>query len=170
MGSFIKWSLRVLTDSGKRCCSSALARFFRGDIEIDEDINDFDEVLTKSDRRYTLAEVLNSEMFGINTMLPHSYEKLLEIEATDGKKIRKLSGIHTYDILRIPAYAEAFQYYSADLPDRDDFIIDDDDNDDNNNAQSDLVRIVLNLAYFKPYMIDEIDLSADGLQKMAGTA
>lgn len=41
------------------------------------------------------------------------------------------------------------QYYSADLPSRDDFIIDDDDDEDNNSGQSDFVRVILNLAFLR---------------------
>jgi len=40
-----------------------------------------------------------------------------------------------------------FQYFSAAKDNRETFIIDDDDNEDNDNAQSDLVKIVLNLAF-----------------------
>lgn len=65
-------------------------------------------------------------------MLDESYKKLEDIE--EKEKFKHLTGIHSYDILRNPTYVTLFQYYSADLPDRDDFIIDDDDNNDNNNA------------------------------------
>lgn len=60
-----------------------------------------------------------------------------------------LQGIHTYDILRNPAYHQDFQYFAADLDDRASYIIDDDDNEDNDTAQSDLVRMVLNLAFIR---------------------
>ena len=40
-----------------------------------------------------------------------------------------------------------FQYFAADREDRATCIVDDDDDEDNDNAQSDLVRMVLNLAY-----------------------
>lgn len=89
-------------------------------------------MLTRSDRKYTLAEELNCRMFGVQTMLQDSYEKLEKLEEV--KKFKRLTGIHSYDILNNPSYISQFQYYSADLPDRDAFIIDDDDNEDNNNA------------------------------------
>jgi hypothetical protein len=44
----------------------------------------------------------------------------------DPKKFH-LQGVHTYDILRNPAYYQAFQYFSADLPDRKEYIVDGDD-------------------------------------------
>lgn len=67
-----------------------------------------------------------------------------------------LQGVHTYDILRNPIYAQQFQYFAANLPDRKDYIIDGDDDDKNDCAQSDLVRVVLNLSF----------LSQDDIQSM----
>jgi hypothetical protein len=49
--------------------------------------------------------------------------------------------------LRNPLYLDDFQYFSADRENRATFIIDDDDDEDNDNAQSDLVRLILNLAF-----------------------
>lgn len=137
------------------------------EVIIDEDIPNYDEVLSHADRKYTLAEEINSRMFGIQTMEQESFDELKHIEIKCGQKFKRLTGIHSYDILRNPAYIEQFQYYSADLPDRDAFIIDDDFNNDNNNAQSDLVKICMCLAYIKPYKLDEINFSADELMKMA---
>ena len=58
-----------------------------------------------------------------------------------------LQGVHSYDILANPLYLDDFQYFSADRDDRALCIIDDDEDEGNDNAQSDLVRLVLNLAY-----------------------
>jgi hypothetical protein len=44
-------------------------------------------------------------------------------------------------------YIDDFQYFSSDLPDRSKYIIDDDEDEGNDMAQSDLVRMVLNLAF-----------------------
>lgn len=75
-------------------------------------------------------------------MLDNTLEKL------KNNKLSKshIQGIHTYDILRNPAYIDAFQYVAAKW-DRKELIQDDDDDDENNAYQSDLVRLVLNLAY-----------------------
>lgn len=64
--------------------------------------------------------------------------------------------MHTYDILRNPHYYQAFQYYAANLDGRKDYIIDGDDDDKNDCAQSDLVRIVLNLAFLSEEEIHQI--------------
>lgn len=55
--------------------------------------------------------------------------------------------MHCYDILANPEYADAFNYVANDIPNRSDFIIDDDSDEDNDAAQSDLVRVVLNLGF-----------------------
>lgn len=58
-----------------------------------------------------------------------------------------MQGVHSYDVLANTLYTDAFQYYSAVVPNRNDMIRDDDSDDDNNEAQSDLVKIFLNLAF-----------------------
>lgn len=104
-----------------------------GAITVDEDIGDFQDVLDSDDRKFTLAEEINSRLFGVQTMLKHSFDSLMNSKE-DKKHPQKLTGIHTYDILRNKTYAQLFQYFGADLPDRDDYIIDDDDDESNNNA------------------------------------
>jgi len=59
-----------------------------------------------------------------------------------------MQGVHTYDILANPNYSDMFQYVSASIPNRTDFIIDDDDDEGNDAIQSDIVKAVLNLAYY----------------------
>lgn len=101
-------------------------------------------------------------------MLDESFNELMVVEDKNSDDFKKtLQGIHSYDILRNPQYIASFQYFSADLPDRDDFIIDDDDDNDNNNAQSDFCRIVLSLAYVRPHVLDDMTLDAKSIMKMA---
>ena len=83
----------------------------------------------------------------------------------DPKKFH-LQGVHTYDILRNPNYYQAFQYFSADLPDRQDYIIDGDDQKGNDEAQSDMVRIVLNLAYLSKEEVLNINFGPDGIKEL----
>lgn len=57
-------------------------------------------------------------------------------------------GAHCYDILASEQYAKDFQYYSPALGDeRNSYIKDDDEDEDNDMMQSDIVKIILNLAY-----------------------
>ena len=58
-----------------------------------------------------------------------------------------LEGVHSYDILANILYVDDFQYFSPSMEDRNKYIIDDDSDEDNDEAQSDLVRMVTNLAY-----------------------
>jgi len=51
------------------------------------------------------------------------------------------------DLLANPSYIQDFLYVPADLPNRNKMIQDDDDDDENNDMQSDMVRILLNLAF-----------------------
>lgn len=56
--------------------------------------------------------------------------------------------MHSYDILANPLYADRFQYVNAAIPNRTDFIIDDDEDEGNDAIQSDIVKAVLNLAFY----------------------
>lgn len=78
-----------------------------------------------------------------------------------------LKGVHTYDLLRNPLYQQAFQYFSADLDDRKEYIVDGDDDDTNDCAQSDLVRIVLNLAFLTEDDVKNMTFDAAGLDRLS---
>jgi len=77
-----------------------------------------------------------------------------------------MKGVHCYDILANPLYLDDFQYFSADLDDRSKYIIDDDSDEENDNAQSDLVRIVLNLAYLQPEHAKSFTFDKDAYKKV----
>lgn len=72
-----------------------------------------------------------------------------------------MQGVHSYDILANPLYLDDFQYFSADLPDRAKFIIDDDEDEGNDFAQSDLVRMILNLAFLEESKAKSFSFSKD---------
>lgn len=77
-----------------------------------------------------------------------------------------LTGVHSYDILRNPTYSQAFQYFHAGLEDRKDYIIDGDEDDTNDCAQSDLVRIILNLAFLTEEDVSNMSFDPEGLQML----
>ena len=118
-----------------------------GDIEIDEDIKNYWNSLDSQDREWSIKEEKNcrSNLGGMKIMTDDSWAKLKKAKGNHDSK--NLQGVHSYDILANPNYLESFQYVSASQADRGDFIIDDDDNEDNDAAQSDLVRVVLGLAF-----------------------
>lgn len=86
------------------------------------------------------------------SLLEKYQDNQLDNNSDDGEKERKdfIQGIHSYDILRNPKYYEAFQYLSADQDDREKIIQDGDMDETNDIAQSDLIKLVLDL----PYMSD----------------
>jgi len=68
-GNIIMAFVGLVTNNGRNCCRGSLKGFWPDQVEIDEEIPEYDEVLTKTDRKYTLAEELNCRMFGIQGML-----------------------------------------------------------------------------------------------------
>ena len=145
-----------------------LGRFYTEFGEINQEMGDYFQVLDNDDRMYTLSEEINNRLYSMSTRLDAVFNKLKNRDEIYAG--RKLTGIHTYDLLRNPMYIEQFQYFSAYLADRDDFIVDEDEKDENNNAQSDLVRIVLNIDYLPhDQKLENLDLmSSDGIEKMTG--
>lgn len=86
-----------------------------------------------------------------------SLEKLKTTQMGKGH----LQGVHSYDILANPLYLDDFQYFSADMEDRKKYIIDDDEDEGNDNAQSDLVRMILNLAFLHEEKAKRFSFSKD---------
>jgi len=81
---------------------------------------------------------------------------------------RTLQGVHTYDLMRNPHYSEAFQYVPVSVPKgctRAEYIIDDDDNEENDLAQSDLVKLVLNLPYMTEKRQKDFEFSTEWYTK-----
>lgn len=92
----------------------------------------------------------------MKTILDEMYNPALEIrdtrQAKKGPKVNKhLKGLNCYDLLAHPVLAPSLSYVSADNKKRNELIIDGDDDESNDNAQSDMVRAVLNLAYFPDF-------------------
>ena len=74
---------------------------------------------------------------------------------------------HSYDILANPHYVEEFQYISPSIENRDKMIIDSDSEEGNDSAQSDLVRICLNLAFLQEKEGREFQYDKDVLSSVA---
>ena len=66
---------------------------------------------------------------------------------TVGQPKKAIQGVPYYIILSNPLYYRDFNYICCDVPDRDTLIKDDDDDEGNDCEQSDIVSIVLNMAY-----------------------
>lgn len=116
-----------------------------GDVEINEEIENYWKTLDEEDRKWSLREEENARnALKTKILTDDQFEALKSSTQTTGKT---LQGTHSYDILANPLYLDDFQYVTAAEDDRADMIIDDDDDEGNDAAQSDLVRICLNLAY-----------------------
>jgi len=117
------------------------------DIEVDEDIDLYQNCLDEDDQKFSLKEEENMRTFGMWTQMNETMTRVKNGKLS--KPEMHLQGIHTYDILRNPAYHQDFQYFAADLDERASYIIDDNDDEGDDTAQSDLVRMVLNLAFIR---------------------
>lgn len=115
-----------------------------GDLEIDEDLDNYFNCVDDVDRNWSIKEEENArEVLNMKIL---DNETLANYKSTTAKAAT-IKGVHCYDILANPLYLDDFQYFSAAKDNREVFIIDDDDDEGNDNAQSDLVKIVLNLAF-----------------------
>jgi len=118
-----------------------------GEIDLDEEIDTYYNTLDKSSRDWSIKEeenIRNNYKFKILT--DESFERM-KSAPLPAKNHKVLEGVHTYDLLANPLYLDDFQYVSASLPNREEYIIDDDEDESNDYAQSDMVRVALNLAY-----------------------
>lgn len=115
-----------------------------GDLEIDEDLDNYFNTIDDNDRNWSIVEEENCRN-NMKVKILSDYTLQRFKTTTIGKTHMK--GVHCYDILANPLYLDDFQYFSPSMPDREKFIIDDDEDEGNDNAQSDLVKIILNLAF-----------------------
>jgi hypothetical protein len=116
-----------------------------GNLELDEDIDNYWASLDDKDRNWaTKEDEYATKSLGLQLYTKKQKHALYTSEKTRG---RTLQGCHSYDILANPLYFDDFQYVSASLENRDNYIIDDDDDEGNDAVQSDIVRFALNVAY-----------------------
>ena len=127
------------------CLQKCFPSLAIGDVEIDEEIDNYWASLDDEDRKWSIREEENARSAGSFSILTDDQKEALEsTPKTTGKT---LQGVHSYDILANPLYLDDFQYVTAAEDDRNEMIIDDDVEEGNDAAQSDVVRICLNLAY-----------------------
>ena len=113
-------------------------------LNVDENLPIFFEGLKLKDADWLLQEYNNlHDNYGFQIIS----KKVAETLDTVGTPKKSIQGVPYYFILANPLYTRDFQYVSCDIPGRDDLIKDDDDDDENDCEQSDLVSILLNMAY-----------------------
>ena len=66
-----------------------------------------------------------------------------------------------------PVYVTDFNYFSASIPGREDYIEDSDSEEDNDCEQSDMVNIIVNLAYIRQEAVRNFHFGP-GYSKMLG--
>ena len=88
----------------------------------------------------------SKDKYGFMVALEETIQIMKQYPDTPKKPI---SNIPYYWVLANPFYQRAFCYFTVALPNREDYIIDDDSDEGNDCEQSDIVNIMLNLAYLK---------------------
>jgi hypothetical protein len=111
------------------------ARFFPhqtvGEMEVDEDLDNYFNTLDDHDRNWSIKEEENCRnVLHMRILNDETLEQLKSTQMGEGH----MQGVHSYDILANPLYLDDFQYFSADLEDREKRIVDDDDDEDNDAA------------------------------------
>lgn len=133
------------------------------DVEINEDIDKYQNCLDDDDKNWSAAEEANLHKFGIGTKWDGA-EAHIKSGVMESKAMH-LTGVHCYSILRNPTYCHAFQYYAA-YENRAALIKDDDDDSTNDAAQSDIVAIALNLAYLTEEKIKAMSFTKAALTEI----
>jgi hypothetical protein len=102
-----------------------------GDLEIDEDLDNYFNTLDDHDRNWSIKEEENARsVLNMRILNDETLDKLKTTKMGEGH----MKGVHCYDILANPLYLDDFQYFSASMDDREKYIIDDDEDEDNDNA------------------------------------
>ena len=135
------------------------AKVFKiGDLEVDEGLDNYFNTLDEHDRNWSIKEEDNARSaLKLKILTDETYDRLKK--TTLGKQ--HMEGVHTYDILANSLYLDDFQYFTPSMLDREKFIIDDDDDEENDNAQSDLVKMILNLAFMTKERAEKFTFSKD---------
>lgn len=129
-----------------------------GEIEIDEDLDNYFNTIDDNDRNWSIKEEENArQTLKMKVLTDETLEKF----KTTKMDKSHMKGVHCYDILANPLYLDDFQYFTPAMDNRNDYIIDDDDDEDNDAAQSDLVKMVLNLAFLTEEKAKEFSFSKD---------
>ena len=134
-------------------------------IEVDENLPNFYKAVKLSEADWLVAEnAYYSDQYQMK-MITEELAAKLDATAVARKPIQ---GIHWYRPLANPAYAQAFAYISVNTPDRANLIVDDDDNEDNDCEQSDMVNLVLNMAFISDSIVRECVFGAGLGQSIRG--
>lgn len=117
-------------------------------IRVVEDLDNYWKSLDEFDHSWTVKEEENSRKFFGKILTTRQYHRASMTKPTKGKTLK---GVHSYDILANPNYADDFQYIPSNVANRKDLIIDSEPEDDSDNEQQcNLTRVALNLGCLEP--------------------
>ena len=122
-------------------------------IEVDENLPNFFAAVRLSEADWAVSE--NGYYKETYNMPLIDGELALKLDDTKSAK-SPIQGIHWYNLLANPVYAQQFAYISIKTDNRNDLIVDDDDNEDNDCEQSDMVQLILNLAFISDGFVKDI--------------
>ena len=121
-------------------------------IEVDENLPNFYKAVKLAEADWLVAE---------NQYYSNNYEMKLitnelatKLDATEVAS-KPIQGIHWYTLLANPTYVQQFAYISVNTPGRESLIVDEDENKNNDCEQSDMVNIILNMAFIKDSIVRE---------------
>lgn len=82
-------------------------KYVLGEIELDEDIDNYWASLDHDQRNWSICEEINSRKMlnGLGMLTDEQFERLKTVENNDTCKIL---GVHSYDILANPLYLDDF--------------------------------------------------------------
>jgi len=121
-------------------------------IVVDEDLPSFYHAVKLSDADWVVYENKNlRDNYGFS-MVSRDVEQTLDDWQLAKRSIR---GVAWYNILANPYYARLFNYIEVNVPSRSDLIVDGDNDEENDCEQSDMVQILLNLAYAPRAVVTE---------------
>ena len=115
-------------------------------IEVDENLPNFYEAIRLSDADWFCKEALYLKETYKFTFANEEVTTKLDVIGVPKKPIQ---GIAWYNVLANPAYVRDFNYITVSIEDREDYIVDGDSDEGNDCEQSDMVNILMNLAYVK---------------------
>jgi hypothetical protein len=121
-------------------------------INVDENLPKFFDSIRLRDADWLIQENKNlKDEYGFSIV----DSKVIKVLDSVGAPKKAIQGVPYYIILANPLYYRDFQYICCDVPDRNNLIKDDDEDEDNDCEQSDIVSIILNMAYIPDDVILE---------------
>ena len=116
-------------------------------LTVDENLPNFFSAVKISDKDWFVKE---SRYFREHYKFTFANKAVVDRLADDKNCPKKpIQGVPFYNILCNPSYTSDFCYVTCSVDNRSDFIVDNDDNEDNDNEQSDMVALLINLAYVR---------------------